>query len=602
MAKLARLIWPVTTQGFRFRVLVLTVFSLFVSFLDAAALYLFARVFSSIAQMNHEFVYQSLSIVGLRDEVESITTGYAVIISAILLLFFAKSFCTLLISRKILTLLSKHYAKLTDKYIQAYYQMQINRVKSRPNFEIFMALNTGIKDIFVIGVFSFISLFVEVVVVAILLVFVLLNGGFSVILLMIFFVVVFLATNRFVSQSTQNNAEKSTKANLSGAIAIQTLTESIREIKLFGSLDNFVGNHRKAVEDAAQATVALQTTSLIPKLVLETSFMFGIAMFTLWNIVFGELTEAVVSVTFVVALGSRIVPSLLRLQTSYNSLKQVIGSSTFSTTLLGDPSFIHAVEMSLRKDSPVHNCEKFSPSISFTNVSYRYSIGEPQAVTNVSFRIEEKQSLGVVGYAGSGKSTLGDLMLGFIEPNAGEVNISDIPASKAVICCGSRIAYVPQNISLIDGTLRQNILLGRKESSFHDNDFDRALTFAGLSNYVKALNRGLDHEITRAGAELSGGQRQKIGIARAMLAAPEILVLDEPTSSLDSDSENEVNRAIGGLLGKVTLVVISHRLTTIKQLNRIAVMDDGKLVAIDTFEKLANENSIFTNFVKLSRL
>ena len=112
----------------------------------------------------------------------------------------------------------------------------------------------------------------------------------------------------------------------------------------------------------------------------------------------------------------------------------------------------------------------------------------------------------------------------------------------------------------------------------------------------------MNHEITRAGAELSGGQRQKIGIARALLERPKILLLDEPTSSLDSDSENEVNRAIASLLGEVTLVVISHRLTTIRQLDRIAILDGGKLVALDTFEKLVQENPVFNNFVKLSHL
>jgi hypothetical protein len=247
--------------------------------------------------------------------------------------------------------------------------MQINKIKSRPNYEIFMALNTGIKDIFMVGVFSYVSLFVEIVVIATLLVFVLLKGGFSVIVLMAFFVSVLLVINRYTSRLTQSNAEKSTKSILQGAIAIQTLTESIREIKLFGSLSHFVGVHRASVNDSAKAAVVLQTTTLIPKLVLETSFMFGVAMYTLWIVVFGELSQAIVSVTFIVALGSRIVPSLLRLQTAHNSLKHVTGSSTYSTELLNDISFLHSSKTLPLSDSSVHHCDSFIPSITLTNVT-----------------------------------------------------------------------------------------------------------------------------------------------------------------------------------------------------------------------------------------
>lgn len=602
MGKLARIIWPMTTRMFRLKIAILTIFSLLISFLDAVALYLFARVFSSIAQTNSEFVNQFLVFFGLNDAIRSVKSGYIAIISTVLCLFLAKSLGTLLISRKILRLLSQFYARLTDRFILSYYSSQLTRIKSRANFEIFMALNTGLKDLFMIGIFSYSSLSVEIVVLIILLLLVVLNGGLSVIALMAFFILVLIVTNRYTSKLAQSNSEKSAKAHLKGSIAIQTLTESIREIKLAGTLNRYIGVHRAAVDESAEATVVLQTNSIIPKLVLETSFMFAVALYTLWHVIFGELSEAIVSVTFVVAFGSRIVPTLLRLQSSYNSLRQVIGSSSLSINLINEMRFAEPSALILSNNSSTHDCNSFIPSISLSEVSFTYSKSSPVAVNDVSFRLEKGQSLGIVGYAGSGKSTVADLILGFIEPDIGECSISGIPASEAMICCGGRIGYVPQSVSLIDGTLKQNILLGRSESLFTESDFCQAIAFAGLTDFISSLDRGLDHVITRAGSELSGGQRQKIGIARAVLSAPEILVFDEPTSSLDSDSESHVSAAIQSILGKVTLVVISHRLTTVKYLERIAVIDAGKLVALDTYERLEQENAIFSSFVKNSHL
>jgi ABC-type multidrug transport system fused ATPase/permease subunit len=139
-------------------------------------------------------------------------------------------------------------------------------------------------------------------------------------------------------------------------------------------------------------------------------------------------------------------------------------------------------------------------------------------------------------------------------------------------------------------------------AAFNESDFNRVISFAGLEEFVNSLELRLNHKITRAGAELSGGQRQKIGIARAMLSTPDFLVLDESTSSLDTESEHVITNAIRNIQGKVTLIIISHRLTTIKNLDKIALVDNGKLVALDTFSNLEKNNTTFKNFIRLSQL
>lgn len=528
--------------------------------------------------------------------------GYAVVICVVLALFLVKSIGSVLLANSILKLLSGNYEKCSDKFLRAYFDMHLHEIKSKPTYEVFMSVNTGVKDIFVIGLFSYINFLLEICVISVIFIFVLAKGGFPVIVLTLLFILIFFITNNFASRSTEESSKKNADSNLIGATSIQTLIESIREIKLFGSFEDFKKVHNDSVRKSAEATIALQTTALIPKVVLESSFMCGVALFTLWSILFGDLSKAVFSITFIVALGSRMIPSLLRLQTAFNSIKQVIGAAVFSFNLIENESFVSKLNVSNPEDSKKFESERFTPSIALENVTFGYPRTDTKAIVNLNLKIEAGQSLGIVGSSGSGKSTLIDILLGFADPDQGSCKISGFPSKQAVKSWGAKIGYVPQSIALIDGTIRENILLGRDCKKFNDQDFERAIAFAGIDDFIGSLERKLEHPLTRSGSELSGGQRQKLGIARAVLGSPEILILDESTSSLDTESENIIAQAINNYLGRVTLIIISHRLNLVRNLDRIALMVEGQLAALDTFENLERESAIFNKFIQLSRI
>jgi ATP-binding cassette subfamily C protein len=602
MFKFGRAVWLMTSGVTRFKLFFLTLLSLIVAFLDAIALYLFAQVISGAVQDNSYFVEQFLTFLRLEQYFTSPSKSYAFIIILALTMILVKSICTLILSRTILRFLSNIYSGLSEKFVTSYFRMDISEIKSRPNYEIFLAVNGGIKEIFVTGIFSYMNFFVEVCVLITLIIFVLINSGVAAIGLMSVFLIVFLLANNFTSKVTFANSLNVSESGLAAAIEIQSVFESIREIRLFGTFNFFLKGHTDAVKKTADSSVKLQTAMLVPKIILESSFMIGVGLFTLWKLLTGQLSDAISSVTFIVALGSRIIPSLLRISASFNSLKQVRGTATFSTNLIENAHFQVAYDRDLSDVFDSVKLDNFDASISLDSVDYSYSKSKPKVLSNVSFQLTKGQSLGIVGVTGSGKSTTIDLVLGFVRPDSGSCKISGVPAHEVVEKFGHKIGYVPQNISLIDGTLKQNILLGRSETEFSENDLSRAIAFAGLNEYINSLNHGLEHKISRAGSELSGGQKQKIGLARAVLSSPGILVLDEPTSSLDPESEDIINSAINQLHGKVTLLVVSHRLTTMKQLQQIAVMEEGSLVAVDTFDRLLETNSTFKNFVKLSQL
>jgi ABC-type multidrug transport system fused ATPase/permease subunit len=244
----------------------------------------------------------------------------------------------------------------------------------------------------------------------------------------------------------------------------------------------------------------------------------------------------------------------------------------------------------------------FIPEVKIDNVTFFYPQNDSPAINDISLKILAGESVGIVGRTGSGKSTLIDVLLGVLEPGHGGVTISGLRPNEVFEAWEGRVGYVPQTIALIDGSIRSNILLGRDEKLFSEQDFDRALSFAGLNEHIKSLDFGIDTLITRAGSELSGGQRQKLGIARAIITNPSLLFLDEVTSSLDAESENLVNSAISNLRGKVTLIIVAHRLTTIKSMDRIIVLESGNLVAEGTYENLISSNPTFKSFVEYSEL
>ena len=216
-------------------------------------------------------------------------------------------------------------------------------------------------------------------------------------------------------------------------------------------------------------------------------------------------------------------------------------------------------------------------SIRIENVSYRYPNTDRDVVENVSFTIPVGKSIGLVGPSGAGKSTIADVILGILTPTAGKVFFDDMNVHEHPIKWSRMLAYIPQAIFLADETIRQNVAFGIPEDQIEEDKVWKALDDAQLSDFVKSLPEGLNTMVGERGVRLSGGQRQRIGIARALYGDPQILVLDEATSALDNETEAAVMEAIESLQGKITMIIIAHRLTTISGCDYIYKVDGGKI-------------------------
>lgn len=225
--------------------------------------------------------------------------------------------------------------------------------------------------------------------------------------------------------------------------------------------------------------------------------------------------------------------------------------------------------------------ENHPEAITVSHLSYRYPHTEKDVLQDVSFEIPLGGAVGLVGPSGAGKSTLADVILGILVPTGGTVSYGVMNVHEHPLKWSKKLAYIPQTIYLADETIRSNVAFGIEEALIDEERVWNALEEAQLKEFVQSLPQGLDTEVGERGVRLSGGQRQRIGIARALYGNPEILVLDEATSALDNDTEKAVMEAIERLRGRKTLIIIAHRLTTIKNCELVFKVEDGKVFPVE---------------------
>ena len=365
-------------------------------------------------------------------------------------------------------------------------------------------------------------------------------------------------------------------------MVIQQSLGSVKELQVLGRTKWFSDEHAKRQLNDANYQRQIKTYQAIPRLWFEVIAVGGLFLLIAVMVGVGKQTDAIIPTLGIFAVTAfRVLPSVNKITSGLQALK--VSRSTIET-------IHHDLGLSISMNETSLNSSFQFKTIEVAQLNFKYEQSESLVLSNINLKIFSGEAVGFIGQSGSGKSTLIDIMLGLLEPQSGSVLINGQTIVKIRQSWQKQIGYIPQTIFLMDDSLRRNIAIGIADAEIDEVAIVEALKSAQLEDFVASLSEGLDTVVGERGVRLSGGQRQRIGIARALYHRPSVLVLDEATSSLDTETEHGVMQAVQALQGDKTVIIVAHRLSTVEYCDRLYRLDAGRIVDEGTFDEVMNRS------------
>jgi ATP-binding cassette subfamily C protein len=377
-------------------------------------------------------------------------------------------------------------------------------------------------------------------------------------------------------------------------VSLGTITD-IKLLWLYGFMNSVY--QRLTNTQARYLTLSLSAQHA-PRLFVESIIVIGFLAFIASITYFRGSTEGLIPMIGLFGMAAlRLMPSMNRILHNATELRH---RTAPIETLYQD--LIEGLQDSENAPQKIGTTIDFHKEIYIEGLSYTYPNETEPALQDISMRLARGGIIGLVGPSGAGKTTFIGVLLGFLKPDTGRFLVDGKNVLENLHAWRAKLGYVPQSIFLMDDTLRRNIAFGCEDDEINEDRTRESVRLAGLEEVVAGLPHGLDTVVGEHGARLSGGQRQRVGIARALYRNPEILVLDEATSALDNETERDITAAIKTLSGDKTILIIAHRLSTVRHCDQLIFMKDGRIAATGTFEELASSNADFKHLVQLGDL
>lgn len=382
----------------------------------------------------------------------------------------------------------------------------------------------------------------------------------------------------------------------------QLLFESLnsyREIYVKGLRKSYADRISQNKYELSSILARMSFLPSVSKYVIESSIVVGALLVSSFQFMQYDAKHAIATLTVFLAAGSRISPAVLRVQQGLISIKNNLGGAQTALKLVNQ---LQARQLPVIDSAPIFKHPNFNPEVILKDVEFKYAKPDFFNMGPINLKIDAGTVVAVVGASGSGKTTLADLILGAIHPSSGSVSISGQDPAETILMSPGAIAYVPQDIQIFKGDVIANIAFGYDFDESFMAAIYSSLETAQLSEVISELPSGLHTELGDKGFRLSGGQRQRLGIARALFTSPRLIVLDEATSALDGKTEDEISTAISRLKGETTVILIAHRLASVRNADSVIYMAEGKVIAQGTFEEIKNAVPDFAQQAKLMGL
>ncbi len=533
---------------------------------------------------------------------ESLTIQKQVAILGLLaaFLFVIRTICSIILSRKILYFLARCGAEISGNLVEKMLSQPLTKIQTKSSQETLYALTLGVSAITLGLIGSFTNILTDLTLLIIITTGLFIVDPIMAIVTITFFVFVAFILYLSMSKRALKLGKLNGELSIYGNQKILEVLDSYREALIKNRRSYYANQIRESRTKLADITAEYSFMPNISKYVIEAALILGAVLISAIQFILQDASHAVATLGVFMAAGSRLAPAILRIQSSAIQARVSSGSAIPTLDLIDSISEVRMLKDKIHKFTSNHY--DFIPEIKIRNLQFTYPGSDSLALDEVSISIDSGELVAITGPSGAGKTTLIDCVIGALVADSGEILVSGSAPLDAISNWPGAIGYVPQDVIILNGTIKENIEFGFDKEEIPEDLIYEALHKAHLFDHVSELKDGMNSYVGDKGTSLSGGQRQRLGIARALVSKPKLLILDEATSSLDGKSEADISDSINEFRGEVTTLIIAHRLSTIRNADKVIYMNKGKIESIGTFDEVRRNVLEFDNQAKLMGL